>query len=99
MRNTRDRGARLLPYMDDFTFMVDSRAVTFSLHERVEAVLHRLGLHRNPMKGLWESIQDDHLGLTIILLKGEFRAPTQKIRALSKHASTLLRRVAINIRW
>jgi hypothetical protein len=40
-----------------------------------------------------------HLGLTIDLLKGEFRAPDDKLQALSKQASTLLGRAATTARW
>jgi hypothetical protein len=77
----------MLPYMDDFMFMAHSREAALLLRDRVEALRHRLGLQRNPTKGLWEPTQvGDHLGLTINLLKGEFRAPVDKLHALSKHA-------------
>jgi hypothetical protein len=55
--------------MDDFLLMATSRATTLFLRDRVEALLHRLGLLRNPNKGLWEPTQvGDHFGLTIDLL-------------------------------
>jgi hypothetical protein len=57
LRNTIWRKARVGPYMDDFTFMADSRAATLLLRDRVETSLHRLGLQRNPKKGLWEPTQ------------------------------------------
>jgi hypothetical protein len=54
LRNIRWRGTRLLPYMDDFMFMAYSREATLLLRDRVEALLHRLGLQRNPKNGMWE---------------------------------------------
>jgi hypothetical protein len=41
----------------------------------------------------------NHLGLTIDLMKGEFRAPNDKLQALSKQASALLGRAAPTARW
>jgi hypothetical protein len=50
--------------MDDFMFMAHSREASLLLRDRVEALLHRLGLRRNHKKGLWEPTQvADHLGL------------------------------------
>jgi hypothetical protein len=51
LRNIRWRGIRLLPYMDDFMFMAHSREASLLLRDRVEELLHRLGLQRNPKKG------------------------------------------------
>jgi hypothetical protein len=81
-------------------FLVNSREAALLLRDRVEALLHQLGLRRNPNKGMWEPTQvGDHLGLTIDLLNGEFRAPVDKLQALSKHASALLGRAATTARW
>jgi hypothetical protein len=85
--------------MDDFVFMAHSREATLPLHDLVEALLHRLGLQRNPKKGLWKSTQvGDHLGLMIDLHKGEFRAPIDILHTLSKQASALLGLVAYTAR-
>jgi hypothetical protein len=85
--------------MDDFMFMANSREAALILRDCVEALLHRLGVKRNPSKGLWEPTQvGDHLGLTTDLLSGEFRAPIDKLQALSKHASALLGGVATTAR-
>jgi hypothetical protein len=74
-----------LLYTDGFMFLTDTRTVVLLLRDRVETLLHRLGLQRNPEKCLWELIQvGDHLGLPINLSKGEFRAPTAKLHALAK---------------
>jgi hypothetical protein len=40
-----------------------------------------------------------HLGMTVNLLNGEFRAPTDKLQALAKQASALLGRAATTARW
>jgi hypothetical protein len=86
--------------MDYFLFMANSREAALILRDRVEALLHRLGLQRNPNKGLWEPTQvGDHLGLTIDLLSSDFRVPVDKLQALSKQASTLLGRAATTTRW
>jgi hypothetical protein len=99
LRNIRLRGIRLLPYMDDFMFMAHSREEAL-LRDHFEALLYRLGLQRNPKKGLWEPTQvGDYLGHTIDLMNGEFRAPVDKLQALSKQASALLGRVASTARW
>jgi hypothetical protein len=50
LRNARWRGTRLLPYMDDFLFLVDSYNAALLLRQRVEALLEQLGLQRNPKK-------------------------------------------------
>jgi hypothetical protein len=85
LRNVRWRGVRLLPYMDDFMFMASSYVTSLLLRDRIETLLHQLGLQRNPDKGLWEPTQvGTHLGLTIDLMKGKFRAPDDKLQALSK---------------
>jgi hypothetical protein len=57
--------------MDDFLFMANSREAALLLRDR--------------NKGLWEPTQvGDHLGLTIDLPSIEFRAPVDKLQALSK---------------
>jgi hypothetical protein len=86
--------------MDDFLFMASSYEATLLLRDHIETLQHRLGLQRNPDKGLWQPTQvGNHLGLTVDLLNGEFRAPTDKLQALAKHASTLLGRAATTARW
>jgi hypothetical protein len=69
--------------MDDLIFMAHSRDEALLLRDRVEALLHRLGLQRNAKKGLWEQM-GDHFGLTIDLVNNKFRAPIDKLQTLSK---------------
>jgi hypothetical protein len=100
LRDIRWRGIRFLPYMDGFMVMACSREAALRLRNRVAALLHRLGLQRNPKKGLWEPTHvGDHLGLTMDLRNGEFRAPVDKLLTLAKQASALLGRAASTSRW
>jgi hypothetical protein len=86
-RNVRWRGTRLLPYMDDFLFLVDSYHDALLLRQRVQALLDSLGLQRNPKKGVWTPAQvGDHLGLTVDLQLGMFRAPPAKLEQLAQNA-------------
>jgi hypothetical protein len=52
LRNVRWRGVRLLPYMDNFMFMASSYEAALLLRDRIETMLHRLGLQRIPDKGM-----------------------------------------------
>jgi hypothetical protein len=86
--------------MDDFLFLADSYHDALLLRQRVKALLDSLGLQRNPKKGVWTPTQvGDHLGLTVDLQLGMFRAPPAKLLQLAKHASSLLGRAASNARW
>jgi hypothetical protein len=85
--------------MDDLLFMACSRDAALLLRDRVEALLNRLGLQRNPNKGVWEPTHvGDHLGLTIDLPNNEFLAPVDKLQALLKQASALLGSAATTAR-
>ncbi|KAK3242252.1 hypothetical protein CYMTET_48045 [Cymbomonas tetramitiformis] len=53
----RHSGMRVLPYMDDFLVLVDSQREGFLRREKVQHVLHRLGLQRNEKKGQWDPMQ------------------------------------------
>jgi hypothetical protein len=97
--NARWRGTRLLPCMDDFIFLAASYHDALVLRERIEALLDRLGLQRNPKKGIWTPTQvGDHLGLTVDLQLGMFHSPPSKLHQLAQHASSLLGRAASNAR-
>eukprot|EP00873_Tetraselmis_striata_P016106 jgi/Tetstr1/436370/TSEL_025203.t1 len=52
LRNIRRRGERLLPYMDEFLFLTDSREAAIELRVRLDTLLDRLNRLRNPNKGV-----------------------------------------------
>eukprot|EP00873_Tetraselmis_striata_P004240 jgi/Tetstr1/424504/TSEL_015032.t1 len=55
----------MLPGLGDFLFLADSRDdAAYALWTRIDALLDRIGLIRNPKKGQWESTQvGEHFGL------------------------------------
>jgi hypothetical protein len=90
LRNSRWRGAQLLPYMDDL-FFADNKDAALQLRDRVACLLNRLGLGRNPRKGHWERTQIcEHLGLHIDTTTSTFRAPASKLHAIATLSRTLL---------
>eukprot|EP00873_Tetraselmis_striata_P005486 jgi/Tetstr1/425750/TSEL_016169.t1 len=94
LRNTRWRGERmLLPYLDDFLFLADSREAACALRTtRIDALLiDNLGKIRNPKKIHREQPNtqaDKHLGLEMDLRWHEFRAPAEKLATLARMASS-----------
>jgi hypothetical protein len=100
LRNALWLGTRLLPYMDDFLFIADSYIAALFFQQRIEAMLAQMGLQRNLKKGVWIPTQvGDHLGLTVDLNLGMFRAPPDKLRQLARQGSSLLGRATSNARW
>ncbi|KAK3241861.1 hypothetical protein CYMTET_48407 [Cymbomonas tetramitiformis] len=94
------RGARVLPYMDDFHLLEDSEEEADELWYRVERVLNRLGLRRNEKKGQWEPAQVvEHLGLEIDFLKGEFRVTSARLQKIYSKAIDLLCETSRKKRW
>ena len=78
-QRTRSHGTRLLPFVDDFACFKEFFQAAVTLRDHVFATLQRLGLAIHPTKGYHVPVQlGDHLGLTIDLQKGEFRAPAAK---------------------
>lgn len=100
LRGARWKGARILPFVDDFLFIASSHAQAMSLRQRVGTLLDKLGLARNPKKGHWEPTQVlVHLGMEIDLANGVFRAPAEKLDSISKLARGLLGMAARERRW
>jgi hypothetical protein len=86
--------------MDDFLFLADSYNAALLLRQRIDDMLAQLGLQRNPKKGVWTPTEvGDHLGLTVDLNLGMFRAPPDKLRQLAQQASSILGQAASNTRW
>jgi hypothetical protein len=89
LHNARWRGIRMVPYMDDFRFLADSYDATVLLRQLVDSLVARLGLLRNPQKGLWTPTQVGyHLGLTIDFNRGEFCAPQDKLHVIAQETSS-----------
>jgi len=60
----------------------------------------RLGLARNPKKGMWEPAQVIvHLGMEIDLARGVFRAPAEKLKGIRDLARAILGIAGRNQRW
>jgi hypothetical protein len=66
LRRTRWRGARILPYVDDFLLFPSTEEEARTLRHRLAQLLDRLGLLRHPTKGFWTPSQvGHHLGVDI----------------------------------
>eukprot|EP00873_Tetraselmis_striata_P005540 jgi/Tetstr1/425804/TSEL_016183.t1 len=99
LRLTRWRGARILPYVDDFLLFSASMEQALHLRQRLASLLDALGLQRNPTKGFWEPCHFGmHLGMDIDSASGMFYAPTDKLNRLSRHATRLIGRATRNAR-
>ncbi|KAK3283103.1 hypothetical protein CYMTET_9181 [Cymbomonas tetramitiformis] len=96
----RHSGMRVLLYMDDFLVLVDSQREGFLRREKVQLVLHRLGLRRNEKKGQWEPTQVvEHLGLEVDLKLGQFRVTERRVHKIHTRAKEILCDAARNRRW
>ncbi|KAK3278548.1 hypothetical protein CYMTET_13527 [Cymbomonas tetramitiformis] len=96
----RHSGMRVLPYMDDFLVLVDSQREGFLRREKVQLVLHRLGLRRNEKKGQWEPTQVvEHLGLEVDLKLGQFRVTERRVHKIHTRAKEILCDATRNRRW
>eukprot|EP00873_Tetraselmis_striata_P004554 jgi/Tetstr1/424818/TSEL_015321.t1 len=94
------RGARILPYVDDFLLFASSEPEALELRQRVADLLDSLGLLRNPAKGEWEPVQyGQHLGVDIDTATGYFYAPVDKLQRLARQAKQLMQRAARDARW
>jgi hypothetical protein len=85
LRHTRWRGAKILPYVDDFLLFAATRALALALRQRVDRLLTNLGLFRHPSKGSWEPTQyGHHLGIDIDTSTCYFFAVASKLLELAK---------------
>eukprot|EP00873_Tetraselmis_striata_P003708 jgi/Tetstr1/423972/TSEL_014583.t1 len=96
----RWRGARILPYVDDFLMLASSEPEALKLRHRVAELLDSLGMQHNPAKGLWEPDRyGQRLGVDIDTATGYFHAPADKLQRLARQAKHLLHRAAREARW
>ena len=93
--NRLKKGIRVLPFVDDYLFIANTREQALTLRTQVQSLLETLGLARNPKKGFWEPTQVlTHLGMEVDLKHGMFRVPTQKLESIIALAKTVLGRAA-----
>ena len=100
LRRTRWRGARILPYVDDFLLFASTEAEALALRDRLASLLDALGLQRHPSKGFREPAQfGRHLGVDIDTATGYFYAPADKLSKIARQAKQLISRATRNSRW
>eukprot|EP00873_Tetraselmis_striata_P036044 jgi/Tetstr1/456308/TSEL_043064.t1 len=101
LRRTRWRGARILPYVDDFLLFSASMEQALHLRQRLASLLNALGLQRNPTKGFWEPCQfgRHRMRVDIDSASSMFYAPADKLNRLSRQATRLIGRATRNARW
>jgi hypothetical protein len=79
---------RVLAYLDDFLILARSRAEALAFRARLDGLLQRLGLARNPRKGSWEPTTElEHLGMWLNSVSGCFsltKARVAKLRRLAR---------------
>ena len=93
-------GLRVLPYLDDFLFLIDGLSAAHAGVRFVQDVLSMLGLVPHPTKSHWEPTQElCHLGFYIDTHRGLFYVPAQKVRKISVLAKDLICRALRSQRW
>ena len=93
-------GLRVLPYLDDFLFIVDGLADALAAVSYVQDTLRMLDLVPHPRKCHWEPTQVlEHLGFVIDTLRGLFYVPAAKVRKFAVLAKDLICRAVRAKRW
>ncbi|KAK3287371.1 hypothetical protein CYMTET_5118 [Cymbomonas tetramitiformis] len=99
-REEHQHGARVLPYMDDFLVLLNSRIEALRARELTSRVLVRLGLPRNEKKGQWEPTQlMEHLGLEVDLKAVQFRVTPKRLQKIHLQSKALLSEASRQRRW
>jgi hypothetical protein len=94
------RGAKILPYVDDFLLFAATRALALALRQRVDRLLTSLGLLGHPTKCFWEPTKyGHHLGIDIDTSIGYLVAPATKLQNLAKQARKLQQRATRASIW
>jgi len=92
----RQRGWRVLPYLDDFLFAFASEEEATAAAVRIDQDLQELGLRRNQDKGCWEPTTTlTHLGLVVDSERMLFRptaATEARLRSFAKDLTVLASR-------
>ena len=90
----------MLPFVDDFAMFEENYEATLPLANRIFALLASLELNWHPTKGNYLPIMvGEHLGMILDFEKGEFQAPTEKLKSIAVLAKTLLCRAASHKQW
>ena len=75
----------MLPFVPDFALLTDGFDATMLIKEKTFALLLSLGLHIHKTKGQHVATQvGDHLGMTLDLLYGVFRAQIEKLKRIAQ---------------
>ncbi|KAK3234392.1 hypothetical protein CYMTET_55334 [Cymbomonas tetramitiformis] len=99
-RDLQQRGARVLPYMDDLLILTSTEEEAFVQRERVRRVLARLGLSRNEKKGQWEPGQlIEHIGMEVDLKEGLFWVTETRINKIHAQARSIICDATREKRW
>ena len=94
-RRRRLTRVRFLPFVDDFAMFGETYDATLQLADYTFGLLRILGQKVHPTKGQFPSILvGDHLGMILDFERGEFRAPTAKLKSIAVSANTLLCRAS-----
>lgn len=92
----RGRGIRVLPYLDDFLFCLESAEEAEQAAKYIDNLLLSLGLRRNRTKGSWLPVQRiEHLGFAIDSLTMLFKVTERKetrVRTFARELMALAQR-------
>ena len=85
---------KVLPYLDDFLFIVRTKRQGVGIGRYIKAVMKALGLAWSEGKSAWAPVQCiQHLGLIVDSVRGQFQVPAEKLRELKLLAKHLLSEV------
>jgi hypothetical protein len=100
LTRTRWRGARILPYVDDYLLFAGTEEEALTLRQRLASLMDRLGLLRRPTKGFRTPTEvGDHLGIDIDTTSCYFYAPESILAKIAQQAKQLVGRATQNARW
>lgn len=96
----RQKGIRVLPYIDDFLLMSTSKERSVLDRRTAEELISKLGLTRNTDKGFWEPTRNlIHLGIGIDTERKIFYVPPHKMILLKGAARSLIKYAKSHKRW
>jgi hypothetical protein len=100
LRRTSWRGAKIIPYVDDFLQFASTEAKALTLRQCLSKLLDRFGLLRHPTKGFWTPTQvGHHLVIDIDTASSYFYAPEARLTKIAQHSRHLIGRTTRRARW